>query len=426
MGDGVTARELFPDIHLIPGLEKIDGYTGLRNAIAEHFKVTPKRNYFEFAYDWRRDNRVSARRLKTLAESWLSNWRHEKGNNEPKMVLICHSMGGLIARYFLEVLDGWRNTRALITFGTPYRGSVKALDYVSNGYSVGSISLDSVTELFRSFTSIYQLLPIYECCYGTAPNPVELTAFPGAIANVDIKRANEALKLHDEMRAAAEKNRLNPEYLNGRYDFAPVIGIGEPTASTVKVSAGSLVVNEVDGDRGGDGTVSRESADPPKGEQESAAHYVHGFHGSLQNSVYSWWQLAGILKGPYPVPGEKKYLYWDDEKVVSEFLKYSAPPPTDVAVGLRIRDAYTRSTPIAVQLRRGQNVETELQLTIETEESHTVFEKTIAAKNEGQWYDFSLVSLPPNSYRIRVNAHNQPRGFPQELNAAVSDVFLVI
>jgi hypothetical protein len=33
-------------------------------------------------------------------------------------------MGGLVARHYLEVFDGWRDTRMLVTFGTPYRGSV--------------------------------------------------------------------------------------------------------------------------------------------------------------------------------------------------------------------------------------------------------------------------------------------------------------
>jgi pimeloyl-ACP methyl ester carboxylesterase len=40
----------------------------------------------------------------------------------PKLILVGHSMGGLVARYFLECLEGWRDTRRLVTFGTPYRG----------------------------------------------------------------------------------------------------------------------------------------------------------------------------------------------------------------------------------------------------------------------------------------------------------------
>ena len=42
------------------------------------------------------------------------------------------SMGGLVSRYFLEVLEGWRDARALLTFGTPYRGSLNALDALAS------------------------------------------------------------------------------------------------------------------------------------------------------------------------------------------------------------------------------------------------------------------------------------------------------
>jgi hypothetical protein len=35
-------------------------------------------------------------------------------------------MGGLVARYYLEVLGGWEKCRALFTFGTPHRGSLNA------------------------------------------------------------------------------------------------------------------------------------------------------------------------------------------------------------------------------------------------------------------------------------------------------------
>ena len=74
-------------------------------------------------------------------------------------------MGGLICRHFLEMLDGWKDTRLLITFGTPYRGSLNALDFIANGMKkkLGPVTLLNLTELVRSFTSVYQLLPIYPC-----------------------------------------------------------------------------------------------------------------------------------------------------------------------------------------------------------------------------------------------------------------------
>ena len=83
-------------------------------------------------------------------------------------MLVGHSMGGLISRFFLECLDGWRETRTLVTFGTPYRGSVDALDTLVNGKKIKVFDL---TEVARSLTAIYQLLPTYPCYVdgGAAP-----------------------------------------------------------------------------------------------------------------------------------------------------------------------------------------------------------------------------------------------------------------
>jgi triacylglycerol esterase/lipase EstA (alpha/beta hydrolase family) len=53
-------------------------------------------------------------------------------------------MGGLISRYYLEVLEGWRDCRALVTFGTPYRGAVDAVNYLANGYKQLFVELTEV------------------------------------------------------------------------------------------------------------------------------------------------------------------------------------------------------------------------------------------------------------------------------------------
>jgi hypothetical protein len=62
--DGVTAPMMVPDLHLIPGLWKVDGYSKISGYLQQQFAVTPGKNFFAFPYDWRRDNRVAARRLK--------------------------------------------------------------------------------------------------------------------------------------------------------------------------------------------------------------------------------------------------------------------------------------------------------------------------------------------------------------------------
>ena len=54
---------------------------------------------------------------------------------------MAHSMGGLVSRYYLEVLGGWHNARALFTFGTPYRGSLNAVNVLANGMRKGGIDV---------------------------------------------------------------------------------------------------------------------------------------------------------------------------------------------------------------------------------------------------------------------------------------------
>jgi hypothetical protein len=42
-------------------LWKIDGYTKIRDALCRNLQLTPRTNFFEFPYDWRRTGLVAAR-----------------------------------------------------------------------------------------------------------------------------------------------------------------------------------------------------------------------------------------------------------------------------------------------------------------------------------------------------------------------------
>ena len=119
LGDGVTAPRLMPDVHLVPGLWKIDGYTKIETSLAAQYELEKGKNYFPFPYDWRRDNRVHAARLARDSKKWLADWREHSGNKDAKLILLGHSMGGLISRYYLEALDGWRDTARSSRSGRP-------------------------------------------------------------------------------------------------------------------------------------------------------------------------------------------------------------------------------------------------------------------------------------------------------------------
>src|SRR5579863_2483022 len=153
LDDGITATALFSDLHLIPGFWKIDGYSYVTRFLNNTFDLREGANFFQFPYDWRRDNRAAAFRLARDAGDWLTKWR-ANGHPDAKLLLITHSMGGLVSRYFLEVLGGWKQTRALVTFGTPFRGSVNAIDTLSNGVRLRASELYDLTRFIRSCTSM--------------------------------------------------------------------------------------------------------------------------------------------------------------------------------------------------------------------------------------------------------------------------------
>ena len=208
LGDGVTAPKLMRDIHLIPGLWKIDGYSKVLEYVTDTFDVRAGENFFEFPYDWRRDNRVAARKLAASAEKWLAAWRQSSGAADAKLILVGHSMGGLISRYYLECLDGWRETRTLVTFGTPYSGSLNAVGTLVNGLKkkIGPIGID-LSELVRSLTAVYQLLPTYACYDGGDGKLLRVDE--ASIPHIDPKKAKAAISSSDLFLTASSTRRVS-------------------------------------------------------------------------------------------------------------------------------------------------------------------------------------------------------------------------
>ena len=223
--DGIQATSVIRDVHLIPGIWQIDGYTKLVDHIEQKFDVTLNENLFEFPYDWRRDNRVASRQLATQAQEWLKAWRAKSGNPDAKLIIIGHSMGGLVARHFLECRDGWRDTRQLITIATPYGGALGSLGTLVNGKKIKFFDL---TDVARSMTALYQLLPVYPC-YDDGGGHARPRSTEAAIPNLDAAKAKAALDFHMEIRAAVEQHLKDAEYVDNRYDIRPIVGIEQPT-----------------------------------------------------------------------------------------------------------------------------------------------------------------------------------------------------
>lgn len=116
-----------------------------------------QRRFIPFAYDWRQANELSAQ---TLSD------RLDLETDIDEIVLIGHSMGGLIARYCLEsgVFDKrpwFAKVSQLITFGTPHNGAPAALKQISGfGANLG-LTAEGVRKLASDerYPSAYQLVP---------------------------------------------------------------------------------------------------------------------------------------------------------------------------------------------------------------------------------------------------------------------------
>ncbi len=298
--DDVVATRLVPDLHVLPGLGwKIDGYTRIREQLTRRLGLVPGENYLEFPYDWRRDNRVAARQLARAAPAWLARWRERSGNADARLVLIGHSMGGIVSRLYLEQFDGWRDTRTLITFGTPYAGSVNALDFLVHGLGKkwGPFGID-LSGLLRSFTAAYQLLPSYRCLAGADGGwlPLDDPGVDWSDTAVDPARLRAAIGLARELRGQVDR-RIAAS--GPGYDVRPVIGDFQPTRCAARKAGADvqILTERGPGEDGGDGTVPTLSAIPHELLQGwRNAAFAGQRHGSLQNDDAVLDHVGGLLR----------------------------------------------------------------------------------------------------------------------------------
>jgi pimeloyl-ACP methyl ester carboxylesterase len=415
LGDGIRATAIMQDTHLIPGFWKIDGYTQTARLITDNFNVIKgdiykdsddkAANFYEFPYDWRRDNRANAHILKKLIDKRLKCWRENSGAADAKVILMAHSMGGLLSRYYLEVLEGWQDSRALFTFGTPYRGSLKAIDFLANGYK--QLFLD-LTEVMRSLTSIYQLLPIYKAINinGEYYRVAEADNLP----NVDKFKAQDALKFHREIEAAVDQHLKDERYLHA-FTTVPISGVYQPTLQSATLIDGKLTASEdlpdilknrLDlGD--GDGTVPKVSAIPIERSQELDNFFIAEQHGGLQNQAQVLDSLLNTLR-------------------ISQYTLADVRAP-EAAISLSLDDLYLKHEPTTMRARlvNSPDSATTLKADIEAVSGDRPPIRLNFAEQENEWV-LTVDNLPAGLYRVRVHTESTSDRAP----APVHSLFEVV
>jgi pimeloyl-ACP methyl ester carboxylesterase len=123
--------------------------------------------YHVFTYDWRRDLVEAARALDRTLEALAE----ARGEPDARFNVIGHSMGGLVARYYLRygtaepaedapiTWAGARRIRNLILVAVPNGGSIPAFDAILNGNRVGMSYTTLAASVIGRMPSIYALLP---------------------------------------------------------------------------------------------------------------------------------------------------------------------------------------------------------------------------------------------------------------------------
>ena len=417
LGDGVRATALMQDSHLIPGFWKIDGYTKTARLVTDNFDVTPgdiyndsddkAANFYQFPYDWRRDSRANARILKKLIDKRLKCWRETSGASDAKVIFMAHSMGGLVCRYYLEVLEGWQDSRALFTFGTPYRGSLKAVNFLANGYK--QLFLD-LTEVMRSLTSVYQLLPIYKAI--NINGEYHRIAETDNLPNVDQLKAQNALAFHREIEAAVEQHLKDERYRNS-FVTVPISGTQQPTLQSATLLNGKLTASEElpevlknRADLGdGDGTVPKVSAIPIERSQDLDNLFIAEQHSALQNQAQVLDNLLDTLRF-------SQYKLSDVRAKVPQ-----------TAIGLSLDDLYLADEPIVLCARLiglSDSATGKLKAEIQNVADHRPAFAFDFVQQESEWV-LAIEDLPTGLYRVKVQAENL-----EQVPTPVHDVFEVV
>jgi pimeloyl-ACP methyl ester carboxylesterase len=218
------------------------------------------RDLLEFAYDFRQDNRRSAAALGAAIERW---------NPSAPITIIAHSMGCLIARYYIERLGGKRNVERVVLLGGPHAGTPYTFAGLLSGPNLLPLGMMNarLREQLATFPSWYQILPTYPCItHGDATLDV--------LADDSWVPERHRGMLHDAHRFRQEL---------GTHSSVPAVcifGYGTKTitgASVVRAAGGEVTRADFAFSDGGDGMIPQHSAILAGAE----IHPVRQQHGSL-------------------------------------------------------------------------------------------------------------------------------------------------
>lgn len=378
----------------------ITGYDGLLNGISKGLGLSPGRvvtageklvdpdaTVVAVPYDFRRSVEHIANDLDRVVRERAQGRR---------VVLVAHSMGGLIASWWWAFLSEGIDVDQIITLGTPFRGAAKAIDVLVNGMRIGPYVPQAVTDMVRTWDSVFDLLPHYQVVDGNDKYryPYEL---PSDITSAVAGFSGKA-------RAAYAKNQrlhkamVNKSLESGRNPFTVYYSQGHTTLGCASIDAHSNQLVVAKGNPraipaswdGGDGRVPAFSAIPD----------------IVESDFSRWRRLAGKHQGLV----EEKPVF----EHVSEYARDRLPAAArgarghdvDAYLQLDLEDVVLAGTEAEVRLRVVDKAGSVLD--VGNVGGNVGGNRFLANRRDDGWWSAQLPALEEGVHSLMLSATGVP------------------
>ena len=257
-----AAEPLVNELNVRHTYGSLNTYAALYRALYEAFHEIC--DVILYSYDWRYDPYDSAREL----DAYLT----ERGYD--RVMLVAHSMGGLVASHFMAMGEEQRDKiHTYLSLGTPYLGSEQAAYVMATGnidsFFANLLVSGAAKELCPSIDSMYALLP-YGYRWRSSLAVYGLTDKTPAASFEEERTLLQSYidgyvnRLHTK---AEERKALlfteDGQHISTLVNAYYLVGNGEDTVATVNLPARASLGNSfitTDTAKDGDGLVSLYSA----------------------------------------------------------------------------------------------------------------------------------------------------------------------
>ena len=254
-------RAIVNEVVIVPNLIKQDQYNRVGDYFVEELGYERGKDFFEFPYDWRQDVRLSALQLGQMIDS-LPTAR--------PVMLIGHSLGTLVGRYYVERLGGRRRVERLVLMGGPHSGTAKVLASLLVPPHVLPFGLmgEKLRRILETWPTTYQIIPTYPCGADQNGRQINFLNDERWVAESHLPLFRAAREFRKELGMKSSVPALS------------IFGYGIKTISSVSLQEtdeGSWTHISYNAELSGDSSVPEKSAVLPNSE----IHPVQQYHGSL-------------------------------------------------------------------------------------------------------------------------------------------------